>query len=549
MGTEFKRWQLLAKELKNELHVLEKDPEAQRDAFYRALEFGTGGLRGVLGAGTNRMNVYTVRRATCGLVRYLTETEKTVRVAIGYDTRLFSKEFARAAAEVLAAAGARVFLYEEPLPTPLLSYAVRTLGCGAGIMITASHNPAVYNGYKVYGADGCQITEAMAAAIYEKITDSDYFDMPLLPFEKGLEQGLISYIPQSVYERYIAEIGELSMSEAVDRTIGIVYTPLNGTGLRPVTDVLNKNGYRNLTVVKEQAEPDGNFPTCPYPNPELFEAMALGEQYARRLNAELLLATDPDCDRVGVMVKAREGYRILTGNEVGVLLLDYILGQRASRGILPQEAVAVKTIVTTELAEAVAKKYGVKIINVLTGFKYIGEVIGRLEADGEAERFIFGFEESCGYLSSSHVRDKDGVNAAFLIAEMCGFYNACGKSLITRLQELYREFGFVKNTLFSYTFPGAEGFDKMKTIMRGFRTGITSLGAYKLLHTEDYLAGSGNLPRSDVLKFYFEGGSLVVRPSGTEPKIKVYISVSAKTSAMAEEMTEQLRVATEEYLK
>ncbi|MBQ8358230.1 MAG: phospho-sugar mutase [Clostridia bacterium] len=553
---EYGRWCRLVKdtELAGELSTLADAPDALEDAFYRPLVFGTGGLRGILGAGTNRMNLYTVRRATIGLADYLRERDTgEKRVAIGYDTRINSRLFAEVAATTLAARGIRVHLYDAPLPTPLLSFAVRELACDAGIMITASHNPSHYNGYKVYGADGSQITEQTASDILSHINAADYFESASpFSFAEGLARGSISYVPQEIYRRFIEKIGSLSMrfGDKADKTVSIVYTPLNGTGYVPVTEVLRQNGYRNLTVVKEQAEPDGTFPTCPSPNPELPEALSLGLSYAKQLQADLLLATDPDCDRVGVAVREGDDYRLLSGNEVGVLLLDYVAAQRVRHGRMPGSPIAVKTIVTTKLAEQVARKYGIGLINVLTGFKYIGETICNLEKKSESNRYIFGFEESCGYLSDTHVRDKDGVNAAYLIAEMCAFYKAQGLGLAERLEEIYREFGYMQNSLFSYSFPGAKGFEKMQSIMSRLRSGIDAFGRFSVTDVTDYRCGINELPKSDVLQFKLsEGCSFVIRPSGTEPKIKIYTSVRAENKKAASELTSCLRCSIEKSFR
>lgn len=550
--TEYTRWLANAcggtdKDIESELRAIKDNPAAIEDAFYRNLAFGTGGLRGVIGAGTNRMNIYTVAKASQGLADYVKAhfPENERKIAVSYDSRIKSDLFARTAAGVFAANGIKAFIYSQLMPTPCLSYAVRRLGCAAGIMVTASHNPAKYNGYKVYGADGCQITTEAAADILAEIEKLDIFDdIKTMDFEDGLNGGGISYISEDVYTAFVEEVKGQSLlcdDDNIDKNVSIVYSPLNGTGLRPVLRTLRESGYTNITVVTEQEEPDGNFPTCPYPNPEIREAMALGIEYARNNNAELLLATDPDCDRVGIAVKNGGGeYVLLTGNETGVLLFDYICQRRTVKA-MPQNPVMVKTIVTTDMAERIAEHYGVKTINVLTGFKFIGEQIGFLEKKGAADSYIFGFEESYGYLSGSYVRDKDAVNGAFLICEMFAYYKSKGVSLTERLDELYRQYGFCINTLHSYQFEGSAGFDKMQRIMAGFRCGITAVGGMAVKECLDYAGGINGLPKSDVLKFVLENNcSVVIRPSGTEPKLKVYVSVSAVDRAEAEKTESRL---------
>lgn len=511
------------------------------DAFYRDLAFGTGGLRGVIGAGTNRMNVHVVGKASQGLADYLNAAGDGPSVVIGYDSRINSELFARTAAGVFAANGVRVWIWPELLPVPTVSYAVRHLGASAGVMITASHNPSKYNGYKVYGPDGCQITTEVAKAVLERINAIDVFDgVKTSDFGTGVADGSIRYIQANVLDDFIAEIKGQSVlfGDAIDRDVAIVYTPLNGTGLKPVTRVLAESGYTNITVVEEQRNPDGSFPTCPYPNPEIREAMELGLQYAEHTHADLLLATDPDCDRCGIAVRTDAGdYQLLTGNEVGLLLLDFICSQRAKHGRMPKRPVFVKTIVTMDLAEKIAAHYGVETVNVLTGFKFIGEVIGQLEKQGRADDYVMGFEESYGYLTGTYVRDKDGVDAAFMICEMFAFYKTRGVSLLDRLKELYRDYGYCLNTLHSYEFPGSEGMQRMQGIMAEFHQGVDAIAGWEVLRVEDYSEGLNGLPKSDVLKYFTAEGSVVVRPSGTEPKLKLYISVTApdRDSATATE--------------
>lgn len=548
------------------------------DAFYRDLAFGTGGLRGVIGAGTNRMNVYTVARASQGLADYLKKQFESPSVAIGYDSRIKSDVFAKVAAGVFAANGIVVHIWPELMPVPAVSFAVRYLHASAGVMITASHNPAKYNGYKVYGADGCQITTEAAAEILTEIDKLDIFeDVENGKFEvwkqeklknaenvensensengdseDGVKKGSIHYIRDEVYTAFINEVKHQSVlfSEEVSKDVAIVYSPLNGTGLKPVTRTLKEMGYTNITVVKEQEQPDGNFPTCPYPNPEIREAMALGMEYAKQYHADLLLATDPDCDRVGIAVKNNVGeYELLTGNQTGLLLLDYICSQRVKHGKMPDDPVMVKTIVTMDMAERIAAHYGLRTINVLTGFKFIGEQIGKLEQSGKAESYVFGFEESYGYLTGSYVRDKDGVNGAYMICEMFSYYAAQGISLPDKLEELYKIYGYCLNTLHSYEFDGSAGFAKMQNIMQTFRGKIKEFGGKKVVEVLDYMSGLDGLPKSDVLKFLLEDHcSIVVRPSGTEPKLKMYISVSAENKEAAEVVEAEICESAEGFL-
>ena len=515
------------------------------DAFYRNLAFGTGGLRGTIGAGTNRMNVYTVAKATQGLADYLRKHYTNPSVAIGYDSRIKSDVFARVAASVFAANGVRVFIWPQLMPVPTVSFATRYLHTSAGVMITASHNPSKYNGYKVYGEDGCQITSEAAKEILAEIEKLDIFeDVKTADFEKGIANCSIEYICDSVYTAFVEEVKKQSVlfGEEVNKDVAIVYSPLNGAGLKPVLRTLNEMGYSNITVVKEQEQPDGNFPTCPYPNPEIREAMTLGMEYARKHNADLLLATDPDCDRVGIAVKDEKGeYVLLSGNETGLLLLDYICSQRVKHGKMPADPVMVKTIVTMDMGERIAADYGVRTVNVLTGFKYIGEQIGLLEKQGKTDSYIFGFEESYGYLTGSYVRDKDGVNGAYMICEMFSYYATKGISLLDKLNELYAKYGYCLNTLHSYEFEGSAGFAKMQSIMAKFREGLEEIGGKKVLKTLDYRKGIDGLPKSDVLKFLLEGNcSVVVRPSGTEPKLKLYLSVSGESIEATTQLEREL---------
>ena len=546
---EYKRWLASATadaDVVAELKAIENDPAKIEDAFYRNLAFGTGGLRGTIGAGTNRMNVYTVAKASQGLANYLVANFEAPSVSIGYDSRIKSDVFAKVAASVFAANGVQVNIWPELLPVPTVSYATRYLGTSAGVMVTASHNPSKYNGYKVYGADGCQITTEAAAEILAEIEKLDIFaDVKQSDFESGVADGNIKYISEDVLTAFVEEVKKQSLlddSVKVDKNVAIVYSPLNGTGLKPVLRTLKETGYTNITVVKEQENPDGNFPTCPYPNPEIKEAMVLGMEYAKKCNADLLLATDPDCDRVGIAVKDKNGeYQLLTGNQTGMLLFDYICSQRTKHGKMPADPVMVKTIVSMDMAEQIAKNYGVRVINVLTGFKFIGEQIGFLEKQGKEDSYIFGFEESYGYLSGSYVRDKDAVNGAFLICEMFSYYATKGISLLDKLNELFDKYGYCLNTLHSYQFEGSAGFEKMQKIMESFREEvgegkkIESFAGKKINTVLDYSKGLDGLPKSDVLKYLLDGNcSVVVRPSGTEPKLKTYISVSAKSKEDAE---------------
>lgn len=562
-------------DLTAELTDMEGKEDRITDAFYQNLAFGTGGLRGVIGAGTNRMNIYTVGKASQGLADYINRhfPKEERKIAISYDSRIKSSLFAKRAAEVFAANGIRVFIYTELMPTPMLSWAVRSLSCAAGVMVTASHNPSKYNGYKVYGPDGCQITTDAAAEILGCIEKTDAFeDVKREDFETALENGRISYIGEDTVTSFIEAVkGQFMLTkseENVDKNISIVYSPLNGTGLKPVLRTLKESGFTNITVVKEQEQPDGHFPTCPYPNPEIREAMALGMEYAKKCSADLLLATDPDCDRVGIAVPNREGeYVLLSGNETGLLLLNYICSMRQAAGTMPEHPVFVKTIVTMDMAARIAADYGVKTVDVLTGFKFIGDQIARLEAEGRENDYILGFEESYGYLSGSYVRDKDAVDGAFLICEMAAYYRSKGMGLLEVLEGLYEKYGFCLNTLHSYEFEGMEGFEKMKGIMNRLHTMASRIaegeavciGGRKTEAVEDYLSGTisradkttepiAGLPSSDVLKFRLAGNaSVVVRPSGTEPKLKLYISVSAEDKAKAQAEEEKITAQMEEW--
>ena len=554
---EYHRWVDRAaedSEIKEELNNIADDYEKIEDAFYRNLEFGTGGLRGVIGAGTNRMNIHTVARASQGLARYVNKQGyKTASIAISYDSRIKSKLFARIASEVFVGNGIRVYIYDRLMPTPCLSFAVRQLKCAAGIMITASHNPAQYNGYKVYGPDGCQITTVVASEILDEIEAIDIFEgICRSDFDESIAAGSINYIVPEIVTGFIEAVKSQSVlgsNDVVDKNVSIVYSPLNGTGLEPVLRTLNESGFTNIIVVKEQEQPDGHFPTCPYPNPEIQDAMSLGIGYARKYNADLLLATDPDCDRIGIAVKDADGkYVLLSGNETGMLLLDYICSRRNANGTMPERPVFFKTIVTIDMAERIAQHYGVSTKNVLTGFKYIGEQIGLLESKGQGERFIFGFEESYGYLSGSYVRDKDAVGGALLICEMFAYYKSKGIGLWEKMQELYRTYGL--NTLHTFEFEGAAGFKRMQEIMAFMREGIDNIGGIKVVDCMDYSKGLDGLPKSNVLKFLLaDHCSAVIRPSGTEPKIKVYMSVSAGDMEAAARIEKKMQESIIDFLE
>ena len=544
-------------DLCTELESIKDDNDAIVDRFYRDLEFGTGGLRGVIGAGTNRMNIYTVRRATQGFADYLNQEYTNPSVAISYDSRIKSDVFSKAAAEVLAANGIKVHIYSELMPTPCLSWATRALKCQGGIMVTASHNPAKYNGYKVYGEDGCQITLRGAEIILEKINSLDMFTgVKTSSFDEELAKGNISYIGQDVIEDFYKHVLAEGINTDLCASSGlkVVYTPLNGTGNKPVREILKRIGITDVTVVKEQENPDGNFTTCPYPNPEIREALEVGLRYCNEVKPDLLLATDPDCDRVGIAVPdGNGGYALFSGNEVGALLLEYICQQRIKKGTMPENPIAVKTIVTTDIVNLIGKEYGVEIINVLTGFKFIGEQIGLLEAKSEEKRYIWGFEESYGYLSGSYVRDKDAVDASMLICEMAAYYRTQGITLLQARENMYKKYGFFYQTLYSFTFEGASGMKKMADIMENLRNAHpTEIAGLKVIRFDDYkLSTSKNvvtgevteltLPKSNVLAFFLEGGSkVIVRPSGTEPKVKAYITSKQDTREEAEAIEQKI---------
>ena len=562
---ELRRWleEVTDPELSAELLSIRNEEKEVHERFYRSLEFGTGGLRGELGAGTNRMNIYTVRQATQGFAAYLLTQDEKPSAAISYDSRHKSDVFARETARVLAANGIKVYLYPHLMPTPALSFAVLDRHCTGGVMVTASHNPARYNGYKAYAADGAQISGHVAAAVSEEIEKTDIFrDVKLADFEEALADGRIEYIGDALIERYYAAVMAQALRPELGKAAGLrlVYTPLNGAGLVPVMTVLKRMGHTDITVVPEQEQPNGDFPTCPYPNPEILEAMQLGLNLCEKLGADLLLATDPDSDRVGTAVLQNGTPRLISGNEMGVLLLDYICRTRLELHKMSENPVAVRSIVSTTMTDAIAAHYGVEMRQVLTGFKYIGEQIAHLEAEGHPERFIFGFEESYGYLAGGYVRDKDAVVASMLICEMAAWYKGQGKNLGEALDDLYAQYGFYFNKVDSYTFPGSDGMAKMAALMETLRTElpIAIAGRPVTGHT-DYEAGKRyedsegetptGLPAANVMEFRLgKEGSLVARPSGTEPKLKFYYSLRAADRPTAEKAYGEIKASVEDWL-
>lgn len=536
-----------------ELNAIKDDDEAINDRFYKDLAFGTGGLRGVIGAGTNRMNIYTVGRATQGLAEYVNSVSKNGSVAIAYDSRIKSDTFAKHSAAILAANGIKVYIYPELMPTPMLSYAVRYFKCDAGIVITASHNPAIYNGYKAYGPDGSQLNLQASEYVLSIMNKVDIFtEVKTCDFDEAVKSGKIEFIGQEVIDSYLENVKaqQVNAELCANSDIKIVYTPLHGAGNKPVRAILKRIGLKDVTVVPEQELPDGNFPTAPYPNPELRQPFECALKLAETLSPDLLLATDPDCDRVGIAVKDDGEFKLLTGNQVGALLLNYILSEKTEKGLLPANPIAVKTIVTTELCQKIADKYDCELMNVLTGFKFIGEQIGILEAKGEMDRYQFGFEESYGYLAGGYVRDKDAVVASMLICEMVCFYKKQGKNLIEVLNGLYEEFGYFNNSQVSFTFEGQTGMEKMSQMMEKLcaqppksiaGSNVASISNYIISEKTNCATGEKTvitLPKSDVLEYVLESGSsVIIRPSGTEPKIKVYVSSIGKTEAEAKEIS------------
>lgn len=544
------------KDLTDELQKIKGNNDEIYDRFYRSLEFGTAGLRGVIGAGTNRMNIYNVRLATQGLAAFLNKKYSKSAVAISFDSRIKSTLFAKEAAKVLAANGIKAYISRELQPTPVLSFAVRELNCQAGIMVTASHNPAAYNGYKCYGADGCQMTDVAAGEVYAEIQATDCFDgVKAMDFDTAVTQGLIEYIDSSLYETYLAHVTKQAVNPGICKDAGlkVVYTPLNGAGNKLVREILNRTGVSEVTVVKEQENPDGNFTTCPYPNPEFKEALQLGLDLCQKVQPDLLLATDPDSDRVGIAVKDGSGYRLISGNETGIMLTNYILSCRKAQGTLPQRPIVVKTVVTSILIDRICEKYGCELRNVLTGFKYIGEQILELERNHEENRYVFGFEESYGYLAGTYVRDKDAVVASMLICEMAAYYRKQGKTLANVIDGLYEEYGYYQNTTLNFGFAGAAGLEKMNEIMTGLRyQSPASIAGFEVIKIDDYLQSVSKdiktgaetkitLPKSNVIAYSLEGGhSVIVRPSGTEPKIKLYITAVGSDERDAQKLTGKL---------
>lgn len=553
------------KDLTAELESIKNNEDEIYDRFYTALKFGTAGLRGIIGAGTNRMNIYVVRQATQGLANYVLKKYGNGSVAISHDSRIKADLFMNEAARVLAANGIKVYITSELQPTPVLSYLVRYFKCQAGIMVTASHNPAAYNGYKAYGEDGCQMTDVAANTVYDEISKLDMFkDVKIADFDEAVKSGMIEYVDESVYDTYLEKVMEQQVNPGVcnGADLKVVYTPLNGTGNKLVRKVLGKIGVNDVVVVPEQELPDGNFTTCPYPNPEIKEALAKGLELCEKEQPDLLLATDPDADRVGIAVKDYDGsYRLISGNEDGVMLTNYILSCKKASGKLPEKPVVVKTIVTTKLINKLCEKYGCELKNVLTGFKYIGEVILNLEKKHEENRYLFGFEESYGYLSGTYVRDKDAVVASMLVCEMAAYYKKQGKSLAEVIDGLYEEFGYYLNQTYSFEFDGAAGMQKMSDIMTAVRDNTPkSIAGYDVVKVSDYFlrketdVATGSvtdidLPKSNVIALHLaDDNAVIIRPSGTEPKIKLYITSVGKDKDNAAEICEKLVVASTEIL-
>lgn len=553
-------------DLKAELESIKGKDDEILDRFYRCLEFGTAGLRGVIGAGTNRMNYYTVCQATQGLSDFLNAHFEHPSIAIGYDSRIKSDYFSKEAAKVLAANGIKVYLFKELQPTPCLSFAIRYFKTSSGIILTASHNPAKYNGYKCYNANGYQMTDEEANETYEYIKKVDYFTgIKSMDFDEAVANGLIEYMGDEVIDAFLDEVVKQCVNPDITKNAGlkVIYTPLNGTGNKPVRKILGRIGVKEVYVVPEQEMPDGNFPTCPFPNPEIKQAFECALKMAEDIQPDLLLATDPDCDRVGIAVKdGNGGYKLMSGNEVGAMMLNYLLSQKKEKGLLSENSIAVKSFVSTDLAEVIARKYNCTFKNLLTGFKYIGELITQLEAQGRADDFVMGFEESYGYLAGTHTRDKDAVVASMLICEMAAYYKTKGKSLAEVMDSIYDEFGYYFNTVSSYTFEGASGMEKMAAIMDGLRTDTPkSFGGMEVTVIDDYktsvstnIADSGtktiDLPKSNVLAYTLtDGNKIIVRPSGTEPKIKAYITAIGKTRAEAQAIADKLLADADALMK
>lgn len=552
-------------DLKAELESIKGNDDEILDRFYRSLEFGTAGLRGVIGAGTNRMNIYTVGRATQGLADYLNANYDNPSVAIGYDSRIKSDLFSKEAASVLAANGVKVYIYDELEPTPCLSYAIRYYHTQSGIIITASHNPAKYNGYKCYNPNGYQMTDEEAAEAYEYIQKVDYFTgIKKVDFDDAVNAGKIEFIGEKVINSFLDEVQKQCINPEIVKNadLKVIYTPLNGTGNKPVRAILDRIGVKSVYVVPEQEYPDGKFPTCPFPNPEIKQVFEIGLEMNRKIGADILLATDPDCDRVGIAVPDKTGELVLmSGNEVGAMLLNYILSQRLEKGTLPKSAIAVKSFVSTDLAEVIAKKYNCTFKNLLTGFKYIGELITNLEKEGRASDFVMGFEESYGYLAGTHARDKDAVVASMLICEMAAYYKTKNMNLVDVMNSLYDKFGYYCNEVKSYTFEGAEGMEKMAQIMDTLRQNppktigdfiVTAVSDYKTskITFTDGKEEKIELPKSNVLAFALENGNkVIVRPSGTEPKIKAYLTAVGNDKESASKIAKALESAADEFMK
>ena len=542
-------------DLAEEMAAIEGKEEEISDRFYKMLEFGTAGLRGVIGAGTNRMNLYTVGKATAAYAKYLKSKKDAPSVAIAYDSRHKSTDFAKQTARIMAAHGVHVYLWPELMPTPSLSFAIRYYGCDGGVVVTASHNPSQYNGYKAYDATGCQLGEEDASAVYAIMQQEPDFPDPkalVYTYEKGLAEGRIELIPEEVRHEFVKACSMWSMGgDDMDKSVEIAYTPLYGTGLKCVTECLEENGFTNIIVVREQAEPNGDFPTCPYPNPEFREAMEVGLKVAKEEDSDLLIATDPDADRIGIAVKKGDDYELITGNQTGMLLLDYLCRRRTELGRMPERPVAVKSIVSTDMIYKIAETYGVEVVDVLTGFKNIAPVVTKLAEAGEADRYIFGYEESYGYMLGTHVRDKDAVSAALVIAEMFAYYKTRGQSLLEVLDALYEKYGYYLNTTRNYAFPGESGFAKMQEIMDNFRSHPeTEFAGIRVLERLDYMEGVEGLPKSNVIKYILEDHDMVVlRPSGTEPKLKLYIGVSAPDPEKAQRIEEAIAAQAEKTIK